>query len=257
MKVLFLGNSHTYYNDLPALFAEKCRECGREVETSMLAQPGVTYDWHLTNGTDLRFAFMHGGYDYVVMQQAAHEPCPGLEETLEGALEICRLARSCGIVPVQTVPWARLGIDEQQGMYEKYEVVCREAGVKENPVGRVFEYINKTRPDIRLHWFDGAHASPYGSYANALCTYKTIFGGDISAVSADSFESNPGDQQLFDELQVLERQLDNEPDNAALRAEIKERQKIFSPVWDVKKLRVTLDPEKAEYIKQAVEKICK
>ena len=257
MKVLFLGNSHTYYNDLPALFAEKCRECGREVETAMLAQPGVTYDWHLTNGTDLRFSFMHGGYDYVVMQQAAHEPCPGTEETLEGALEICRLARMCNIIPVQTVPWARLDVDEQQGMYEKYEIVCRETKAIENPVGRVFEYINKTRPDIRLHWFDGAHASPYGSYANALCTYKTIFGGDISAVSADSFESNPGSQQLFDELQVLERQLDNEPDNAALRAEIKERQKIFSPVWDVKKLRVTLDPEKAEYIKQAVERICK
>ena len=71
MKVLFLGNSHTYYNDLPALFKNICKQCGRDVEVSMLAQPGVTYDWHLTNGTDLRFALIHGGYDYIVMQQAA------------------------------------------------------------------------------------------------------------------------------------------------------------------------------------------
>ncbi len=257
MKVLFLGNSHTYYNDLPALFREICREMGREVEVSMLAQPGVTYKWHLTNGTDFRFALMHGGYDYIVMQQAAHEPCPGLEETLEGALEICDCARKCNITPIQTVPWARLGVDEQKKMYGIYETVCRETGAKENPVGRVFEYINATRPDIRLHWFDGAHASPYGSYANALCTYKTIFGGDISAVSANGFESHPGNQEAFDELMVMEEEQRRDPSNESLNAEIKKRQMMFCPVWDIDKLKVRLDPEKAAYIRSAVEKICK
>lgn len=257
MKILFLGNSHTYYNDLPALFRSISSQCGREVEVSMLAQPGVTYEWHLTHGTDFRFALMHGGYDYIVMQQAAHEPCPGLEETLVGALEICDFARKCGITPVQTLPWARIGIEgEQQRMYEIYEKVCRETGAKENPVGRVFEYINNTRPDIRLHWFDGAHASPYGSYANALCTYKTIFGGDVSAVSPKSFETNPGTQEAFDELMKMEAQLGNEPENAALKAQIEERQKMFNPVWDMDRLKVDLDPEKAEYIKSAVKHIC-
>ena len=257
MKVLFLGNSHTYYNDLPALFRDICKRCGVEVETSMLAQPGVTYDWHLTNGTDLRFAFMHGGYDYVVMQQAAHEPCPCMEETVEGAREICRLARSCGITPVQTVPWARLGIDEQKGMYEIYEKVCAETNATENPVGRVFEFVNRERPDIRMHWFDGAHASPYGSYANALCTAKTLLGLDISNVSADAFESHPGDQNIFDELIKNEELLAKDPDNKELRKKVETAQKMFRPVWDREKLRITLDEEKAEFIRFAVEKICK
>ena len=257
MKVLFLGNSHTYYNDLPALFRSICKQCGTDVEVSMLAQPGVTYDWHLTNGTDLRFAFMHGGYDYIVMQQAAHEPCPGKEETLAGALELCRLARLCGVTPIQTVPWARLGVDEQKRMYEIYDEVRQKTGAKENPVGCVFEYVNKERPDIRMHWFDGAHASPYGSYANALCTYKTIFGGDISCVSPLSFESHPGDQDVFDELIENEEKLRNDPDNMELREKVEAAQKMFCPVWEREKLAVMLEEEKAEFIKAAVNKICK
>ena len=28
MRVLFIGNSHTYYNDMPHLFAQICREKG-------------------------------------------------------------------------------------------------------------------------------------------------------------------------------------------------------------------------------------
>ncbi|MBQ3099536.1 MAG: hypothetical protein IJC50_00965 [Clostridia bacterium] len=257
MKVLFLGNSHTYYNDLPALFKNVCKQCGRDVEVSMLAQPGVTYDWHLTNGTDLRFALIHGGYDYIVMQQAAHEPCPSKEETLEGALEICRLARLCGVTPIQTVPWARLDVDEQNRMYEIYEEVCRKTGAKENPVGRVFEYVNNNRPDIRMHWFDGAHASPYGSYANALCTYKTIFGDDIGKVSSLSFESHPGDQTAFDELEENTRRFQNDPTNEDLKQKISEAQKMFRLVWDREELIVKLDEEKAEFIRSAVEKICK
>lgn len=257
MKILFLGNSHTYYNDLPALFRHICAQCGRKVEVGMLAQPGVTYNWHLTNGTDFRFALMHGGYDYIVMQQAAHEPCPDGDETLAGALEIRDFAIKCGITPVQTIPWARLGIvGEQEKMYEVYNRVCAETGIKENPVGRIFEYINKNRPDIRLHWFDGAHASPYGSYANALCTYMTIFpGDDISNVGYTVYETNPGTQEAFDRLIVLEEQQRREPENAVLGAEVEELQAMFRTVCDKDKLKTTLDPEKAEYIKSAVKHI--
>ena len=41
MKVLFVGNSHTYFNDMPRLFAEMCgRLTGTEAEVTMLAYPG-------------------------------------------------------------------------------------------------------------------------------------------------------------------------------------------------------------------------
>ena len=103
MKVLFLGNSHTFYNDMPQIFANICRERGRDVEVAMQAHPGVTYGWHWKQLTELRFALMYGGFDYMVMQQAAHSPCPGREETLADAGRIIELARQCGVTPIQKI----------------------------------------------------------------------------------------------------------------------------------------------------------
>ena len=67
------------------------------------------------------------------------------------------------------------------------------------------KYILKADPDIRLHWFDGAHAGPYGSYANALCTYKTIFGDSIENASDESYDMYPvdGDTALCDRDKLL------------------------------------------------------
>ena len=93
MKVLFLGNSHTFFNDMPQIFKNICAEKGKDVEVGMLAHPGVTYGWHYKQFTDLRFALMWGGYDYIVMQQAAHSPCPEKEETLADGEKIIELAR--------------------------------------------------------------------------------------------------------------------------------------------------------------------
>ena len=83
--------------------------------------------------------------------------------------------------------------------------LCDKYDVKMNPVGHVFENILKVDPDIRLHWFDGAHAGPYGSYANALCTYKTIFGDSIENASDESYDMYPvdGDTALCDRDRLL------------------------------------------------------
>ena len=35
MKVLFIGNSHTYYNDMPQIFADMCKERGKDVEVAI------------------------------------------------------------------------------------------------------------------------------------------------------------------------------------------------------------------------------
>jgi len=81
MKVLFVGNSHTYVNDMPELFARFAEKTtGVKPEVVMLAYPGRDYDWHFREYASLRFNLMYGGYDYCVLQQAAH-PYPPIETT--------------------------------------------------------------------------------------------------------------------------------------------------------------------------------
>ena len=43
-KVLFIGNSHTYFNDLPGIFKKLCRDKGKEVHVAMLCKGGMGLD---------------------------------------------------------------------------------------------------------------------------------------------------------------------------------------------------------------------
>ena len=48
MRILFVGNSHTYFNDMPATFARLCAAAGAgEVTPTMLAFSARPLAWHL------------------------------------------------------------------------------------------------------------------------------------------------------------------------------------------------------------------
>lgn len=89
MKILFVGNSHTYMNDMPEMVRINSSE---KLEVTMLARPAITFHDHLES-MELQFALKQG-YDFVIFQQAAHEPCPSKEATLHDAKALIELARS-------------------------------------------------------------------------------------------------------------------------------------------------------------------
>lgn len=68
MKVLFIGNSHTFVHYVPARTAEFCKSYGQPIEPVMLTHPGVGLDWHLRQ-SQTYFNLLWGGYDAVILQQ--------------------------------------------------------------------------------------------------------------------------------------------------------------------------------------------
>ena len=114
MRVLFVGNSHTYFNDMPALFGRMCGELtGEDPEVAMLAYSGRSLAWHREEYFALRFALLHGHYDFCVIQQQAH-PFPGEELTRAGVEEIAALCQKAGTRPVLYMTWAEeaAGVEE-------------------------------------------------------------------------------------------------------------------------------------------------
>ena len=100
MKVLFIGNSHTYFNDMPHLFSDMCRKAGEaETDVTMIAYSGRTLAWHEKEYFSVRFNLLYGNYDYCVIQQAAH-PFPPEEETIPHAERLIKLCKSVGTAPV-------------------------------------------------------------------------------------------------------------------------------------------------------------
>ena len=88
IKVLFLGNSHTYMNDMPELFSHIYEKTtGHKAESVMLAFSGRKLEWHLKEYMTLRYNLLYGKYDYCIIHQAAH-PFPKEEDTLKDCIKL-------------------------------------------------------------------------------------------------------------------------------------------------------------------------
>lgn len=253
LRVLFIGNSHTYFNDSPAVF-KMLAEAGQdvEVEVSMQAHPGVTYAWHLSQGAELRFALVHGNYDYVLLQQAAHSPCPSPEETIKDGKKLIEYVKKCGSTPILVMPWAEKRFPEHQAiMYNTYNTLAKQCDVKFSPVGYVFERVLNERPDINLYWFDGEHCSPYGTYVNALCAYSMIFGVSPEGLPNTSIKHARGEAEDMIPIKELYAQIAKNPNDKDLLAKVKEEfENRFPAIWDKEELYITLDKEKAETLQK-------
>ena len=158
MKVLFLGNSHTFYNDMPATFADLYEAAtGERPDVTLLAHPGKRWDWHWHEYYELRFNLMYGKYDYCIIQQGAH-PFPGEEITLETGKKIIALCKECGVKPVVSMTWAEKAYPEhQQIMCDTYEKLAQETDGILSPVGRIWEKVRQEAPDIELYYKDDMH----------------------------------------------------------------------------------------------------
>ena len=256
MKVLFIGNSHTFYNDMPQIFKNICDEKGKDVEVAMQAFGGKTYGWHYGQMTELRFALMHGGFDYIIMQQAAHSPCPAKEETLADGGKIIELARKCGVTPIQTMPWAeKRDPDHQKGMYDIYNTLSEMYGVKLAYAGNVFEDVFYNHPEIDMYWKDGEHASPYGSYTIAMSVYAAIFDESVKGLAPNSYNTYPVTDEGWAAIKDAFAALGKDPNNAELQAKASALYKEnVSVVMDKEEALFPLDPEKAAVLQELVDK---
>lgn len=173
MKVLFIGNSHTYFNDMPALFRAVCGQHGIDVHVTMLTKGGMGLDYHLRQEQTL-FNIRYGGYDYVVLQHTAH-PMGDLTVMHDAACALVKLIHESGSTPVFYQTWARKGDEAFQSiMSGVYNDLGRELNVPVAPVGDEWQKHRLAHPDIELYFKDGEHASPEGSALAARVLFETI-----------------------------------------------------------------------------------
>ena len=195
MKVLFIGNSHTYFNDMPELFA-RFVECttGEHPDVTMLAYSCRDLEWHRKEYFTLRFNLMYGKYDYCFIQQAAH-PYPPVESTMRFGKEIIDLCHRCGVMPVVYMTWAEKRFPEhQQIMIDTCEALAKEQNALLAPVGTIWRYVREKDPDIELYYKDGEHASPYGDFLIAAVLCKLVIGeisGAVNGLGLDFMQGRP------------------------------------------------------------------
>ena len=180
MKVLFIGNSHTYMNDMPELTRRMIESAtGQPCLVTMLAYSGRSLKWHMEEEYfSERFNILHGSYDYCVIQEQAH-PMGDEQDTITNASKIIELCKIAGTKPVIFETWAEKKKPENQvEMNRRYQNLAKSQDVLLAPIGEVWSATMKDLACLEsdLYFRDGEHASAVGDYLVSIVLTKTITG---------------------------------------------------------------------------------
>jgi len=227
MKILFIGNSHTYMNDMPEITRQMIEDAtGKSCEVFMLAYSGRSLKWHM--GEEYfseRFNILHGGYDYCVIQEQAH-PMTDEADTITYASRIIELCHEAGTVPVIFETWAeKVKPENQTEMNRRYQELSKNQNVLLAPVGEVWSRVLgelADKKDADLYYKDGEHASALGDYLVAMVITKTITGELPSETFLKSFDFTFPDTKWFPVKEKVEDEV------------------------------VTIDPESADIIRKSI-----
>jgi len=194
IRVLFIGGSFIYYNNLPDIFAKLAMAGGAGmVETGMVALPGWSLKDHWQKG-DAHRVLRDSNWNFVVLQDqslvgkdANPEGPPGgaLEAFRPFARNWAQVVQDVGAVPVFFLTWARQDAPDGQAILNSaYFSVAKEVEAKVAGVGLAWAQVQKGHPEIELYAGDGINPSPAGSYLAACAIYATMFGRNPEGVPA-------------------------------------------------------------------------
>jgi hypothetical protein len=187
VRVLFLGNSYTYVNDLPATFARLAESGGRRVETAMVANGGETLDGHASSRDSLS-RISSGPWDYVVLQEQSQIPAVSASREhsmYPAARTLVAAVAAAGAIPMFYMTAAHrdgapdFGLPGYEAMQlaidDGYTAIARELGAPVAPVGYTWFVVRRQHPEIGLWQTDGSHPSVAGTYLAACVFYAAVF----------------------------------------------------------------------------------
>jgi hypothetical protein len=191
-SVLFIGNSLTYLNDLPALVKGVAEAAGDSLRVAMVAGPNLAVIDHVNGATDAVARIDGAEWGFVVLQQGP-TPAGVCRDTLVlAAMRLGPHISAAGGRAAVVVPWARLAFPQSLGFADESAVAAaRSVGGVVAPVGIAWKEALETDPAPPLYSSDGYHPAPAGSLLAALTIYDRLFGRDVRDIPAEALARLP------------------------------------------------------------------
>ncbi len=209
MNILFIGNSYTYFSDLPTLFADLCRANGHDVRVDSVTCGGrrlyenlnaFCNDFNPDDEYSKKISKLveEAEYDVLFLQEQSCLPILNPQMFFAGVMGLSTVigawrtvlyatwGRADGSDTLTHYGWTRESMTE--GLYDSYCQAAQIAHAEVSPVGLCFAAIVEKHPEINLYDPDKSHPSYAGTCVAALCHYKTVFGempADLSAFEMD------------------------------------------------------------------------
>lgn len=186
-RILFIGNSYTFVNDLPGMFAQLAGSGGHRVETGMAAEGGWTLAQHAGSSATLD-KLAASQWDDVILQEQSE--IPSIEQSratqmYPAARQLVQKIRGAGATPIFFLTWAHRGGWPENGLpsYESmqgqintgYLSIAQELAAPVAPVGAAWWTAVWQNSSLDLWQADGSHPTVQGTYLAACVFYAVVF----------------------------------------------------------------------------------
>jgi hypothetical protein len=178
MRLLFVGNSHTYLNYMPQMVKRLVEASGHRspVEVAQSVGDAVGLEWHWGNART-RELIAGRRWDFVVLQDRSGGPLKNRDSFERHARLLDAEIRAAGARTVLYMTWAhRLHPQTQAEIADAYTSVAAELDAVLAPAGLAWQRALHLDPVLALHHADGRHASAAGSYLSACVLYAVLTG---------------------------------------------------------------------------------
>ena len=237
IRILYIGNSYTYYHDLPqmvqSIVANIAQDFRMEISYKAYTPGGCTFKRHLQQPEEMA-AIREGHWDYVVLQEQSSLPAMPTEvvqhETYPYARQLDSLvhvhnpqARVIFYMTwghkdgCQETPDGYPLISTYQGMQTRLITSYLEMTYQNDawcaPVGMVWQRVRKERPYQTLYWPDRSHPSVLGTYIAANTIFTTFFQKPYQTTFTAGLDTELAEyvQQTVQEIVLKNRNLLNLP----------------------------------------------
>ena len=193
--VLFVGNSYTFYNDLPEMVKQIALSFGDTLNYESSTPGGASFGMYATNTTTIS-KINQQVWDYVVLQAQSQEPSlstnyvnTNVYPAVQSLIDIIENNSTC-IDPMFFMTWGRKYGDASN--CAPWPPVCTYLGMQQqlrlryldfsfthdascSPVGMAWKESISQDSTLNLYSPDNSHPSVYGTYLSACTFYASIF----------------------------------------------------------------------------------
>lgn len=200
INMLFIGNSFTQRNNLPALLAELAAARDLCVNHKLISAGGASLRTHWNAGQAAN-AIKIGGYDYVVLQEQSTLPVKNPQRMAENMRLFDELIKQAGSQTVLCMTWARQHAPEtQQAITDAYNTIGKELKATVVPVGLAWQSFLAKHDKPALYDRDQSHPTLAGSYLAACVFLAVLLNENPTGVESESAGLNKPDRTALQRI---------------------------------------------------------
>lgn len=192
MRVLFIGNSYTARNNLPARVQRLARAMRRTIAVRLIAAGGASLKrhWNATGTIDT----LNKGWDICVLQEQSTLPVRNPAKYFESVRLFDQAIRAAGGRTFLYLPWHRQAEPNRwQPLSGAVLSIAREVDATVVPVGVAWRIALAGAPALPLYANDGSHPTPLGTTLAAFAFVQSLL-GDLPTLPVD-FDDVPLEMQ--------------------------------------------------------------